>query len=168
MLYSIYLVVFPSTQLKAHYVYFRDNQIAQWWRSHLPMQDVQFRFLGREDPLEKEMATHSSILAWRIPWTEEPGGVWATVHGIAKSRTQAPTCIHHSSMYTTVIFRTLKTGRSPFIILITMKPWTGWEVVWLNHEWVLFFPLNIGTSWTVLWNFVWAAILLTYSVIRIP
>jgi len=34
-------------------------------------------------PLEKEMATHSSILAWEIPWTEEPGG--ATVHGIAKS-----------------------------------------------------------------------------------
>ena len=31
--------------------------------------------LGREDPLEKEMATHSSILAWRIPWTEEPGGL---------------------------------------------------------------------------------------------
>ena len=33
------------------------------------------RFLGREDPLEKEMATHSSILAWRIPWMEEPGGL---------------------------------------------------------------------------------------------
>ena len=31
--------------------------------------------LGREDPLEEEMATHSSILAWRIPWTEEPGGL---------------------------------------------------------------------------------------------
>ena len=31
--------------------------------------------LGREDPLEKKMATHSSILAWRIPWTEEPGGL---------------------------------------------------------------------------------------------
>ena len=31
--------------------------------------------LGREDPLEKEMVTHSSILAWRIPWTEEPGGL---------------------------------------------------------------------------------------------
>ena len=31
--------------------------------------------VGREDPLEKEMATHSSILAWRIPWTEEPGGL---------------------------------------------------------------------------------------------
>ena len=33
------------------------------------------RSLGREDPLEKEMATHSSILAWEIPWTEEPGGL---------------------------------------------------------------------------------------------
>ena len=33
------------------------------------------RFLGQEDPLEKKMATHSSILAWRIPWTEEPGGL---------------------------------------------------------------------------------------------
>ena len=31
---------------------------------------------GREDPLEKEMATHSSILTWRIPWTEKPGGLW--------------------------------------------------------------------------------------------
>ena len=33
------------------------------------------RSLGREDPLEKGMATHSSILAWRVPWTEEPGGL---------------------------------------------------------------------------------------------
>ena len=39
------------------------------------MQETWVRFLGWEDPLEKEMATHSSILAWRIPWTEEPGGL---------------------------------------------------------------------------------------------
>ena len=39
------------------------------------MQETQVRSLGWEDPLEKEMATHSSILAWRIPWTEEPGGL---------------------------------------------------------------------------------------------
>ena len=38
-----------------------------------PRQETQVLSLGREDPLEKEMATHSSILAWRIPWTEEPG-----------------------------------------------------------------------------------------------
>ena len=39
------------------------------------MQETTVRSLGWEDPLEKEMATHSSILAWEIPWTEEPGGL---------------------------------------------------------------------------------------------
>jgi len=39
----------------------------------LPVQETQVQSLGQEDPLEKEMATHSSILAWRIPWTGEPG-----------------------------------------------------------------------------------------------
>ena len=39
------------------------------------MQETQVQSLGQEDPLEKEMATHSSTLAWRIPWTEEPGGL---------------------------------------------------------------------------------------------
>ena len=39
------------------------------------MQETQVQLLGWEDPLEKEMATHSSILAWRIPWTKEPGGI---------------------------------------------------------------------------------------------
>ena len=39
------------------------------------MWETWVRSLGREDPLEKEMATHSSILAWKIPWTEEPGGL---------------------------------------------------------------------------------------------
>ena len=42
------------------------------------MQETRVRSLGWEDPLEKEMATHSSILAWRIPWTEEPGGLQST------------------------------------------------------------------------------------------
>ena len=43
---------------------------------HLPaMQEIWVRSLGREDPLEKEMATHSSTLAWKIPRTEEPGGL---------------------------------------------------------------------------------------------
>jgi len=47
------------------------------------MQETWVRSLSREDPLEKGMATHCSILAWRIPWTEEPGGLqsmgWQTV-----------------------------------------------------------------------------------------
>ena len=53
---------------------------------HLPaMQETWVQSLAPEDPLEKKMATHSSILAWRIPRTEEPG---ATVHRVAKSRTR--------------------------------------------------------------------------------
>ena len=43
---------------------------------HLPaMQETPVQSLGREDPLKKEMVTHSSLLAWEIPWTEEPGGL---------------------------------------------------------------------------------------------
>ena len=45
----------------------------QWWRICLPMPGTWVWSLGQENPPEKEMATHSSILAWRIPWTEEPG-----------------------------------------------------------------------------------------------
>ena len=39
------------------------------------MQEIQVQSLGQEDPVEKEMTTHSSILAWEIPWTEEPSGL---------------------------------------------------------------------------------------------
>ena len=60
--------------------------LAQMVKNLLAMQKIWVRSLSQEDPLEKGMATHSSILAWRIPWTEEPGGLpslgsWrATVH----------------------------------------------------------------------------------------
>ena len=47
--------------------------IAQLVKNPPAMQETLVQFLDPEDPLEKEMATHSSILAWRIPWTEEPG-----------------------------------------------------------------------------------------------
>ena len=50
------------------------------------MQEMQAQFRGWEDFLEEEMTTHSSILAYRIPWTEESGGLHI-VHGVAKSRT---------------------------------------------------------------------------------
>ena len=65
--------------------------VAQWVKDQPAMQETPVRSLGWEDPLEEEMATHSSILAWKIPWTEEPGGLqcmgspsvrhdWATEH----------------------------------------------------------------------------------------
>jgi len=49
------------------------------------IQETQVQSLDQEDPLEKGMATQTSILVWRIPWTEEPGRL--TVHGVAKSHT---------------------------------------------------------------------------------
>ena len=41
------------------------------------MQETRVQSLGQEDPLKEEMATHSTVLAWEIPWTEEPSGLWS-------------------------------------------------------------------------------------------
>ena len=58
--------------------------VAQTVENPPAMQEAWVQSLGWEDPLEKEMATHSSILAWEIPWTEEPGGLQS---GVARSLT---------------------------------------------------------------------------------
>ena len=49
--------------------------VAQWVKNLPAMQETWVQSPGQEDPLEKELASHSSLLAWRIPWTEEPGGL---------------------------------------------------------------------------------------------
>ena len=56
----------------------RASLVAQRLKCLPAMRETRVQSLGREDPLEKEMATHSSILAWRIPWTEETGGLQST------------------------------------------------------------------------------------------
>ena len=63
----------------------RASLAAQTVKNLPETQETPVQSLGREDGLEKAVATHSSILAWRIPRTEEPGGL--TVHGVPKSRT---------------------------------------------------------------------------------
>ena len=63
------------------------------------MREIWVQFLGQEVPLEKEMATHSGILAWRIPWTEEPGGLHSPWDRKELDRTErlhfhfSPSCI---------------------------------------------------------------------------
>ena len=59
--------------------------VAEMVRNLPAMQETQAQSLGREGPLEKGMATHSSVLVWRIPWVEEPGGLQSM--GVAKSQT---------------------------------------------------------------------------------
>ena len=61
----------------------RASLVAQWVKNLPAMQETRVRYLGREDPLAKEMTTHSSTLAWKILWTKEPGRLH-TVHGIAR------------------------------------------------------------------------------------
>ena len=56
-------------------IYGKVTLVAQLVKNLPPMQETKVRYLGQGDPLEKGMATHSSILAWGIPWTEEPGGL---------------------------------------------------------------------------------------------
>ena len=57
---------------------FLDVPVAQTVKNLPAMQETQVRYLGWEDPLEVEMAAHSSVLSWRSPWTEEPGGLQST------------------------------------------------------------------------------------------
>ena len=77
----------PTQQIKTRFFQFssfyfcstmllsQDFPVAQMVKNLSAMQQTQVRSMGWEDPLEKEMAIHSSIPAWRIPWTEEPGGL---------------------------------------------------------------------------------------------
>ena len=59
--------------------------VARWQSIHLPVQETQLLSLSWEDPLEEEMTSRSNILAWGIPWTEEPGG---SPWGLPNSRTR--------------------------------------------------------------------------------
>ena len=68
-------------------------EAARWSRAHLPMKEVREMWgqsLGHEDLLVENLATHSSIFAWEIPWTEEPGGLQSRVTKIGQLNTQQP------------------------------------------------------------------------------
>ena len=71
--------------------------VAQMVKNPHAMQEIWVRSLGWEDPLEKGMETHSSILAWRIPM--DRGAWWATVHGVIKSQTQLSDYAQYKYIY---------------------------------------------------------------------
>ena len=74
---NLYLFIILSSSRKnlRQLPFFRASLVARRIKHRPAMQETRVRSLGWEDPLEKEMATHSSILAWRVPWAEEPGGL---------------------------------------------------------------------------------------------
>ena len=103
-------------------------------RIHLPTQETQetwVQFLGQEDSLEEEMATHCSILAWKLPWTEEPGGLqsmgsqrvghdWAHMH--------ARDCCYHSHFADRFLFQ----------LCVYYKCQVFKNNAWWNFEWRIF------------------------------
>ena len=73
------VIVYTSLCVLIFFNIFRTSLVAQMVKNLLAIQDTWVQSLGWEVPLEKEMATYSSILAWRIPWAEEPGGLQSIV-----------------------------------------------------------------------------------------
>jgi len=69
------MILQTSKGTSKHNIFNLNSLVAQMIRNPSAMRETWVRSLGREDPLEEGMATHSSVLAWRIPWTEEPGGL---------------------------------------------------------------------------------------------
>ena len=76
-----------SVGIRINICFYINSQLAQMVKNPPAMLETWIRYLGWEDPLEKGMTTLSSILAWRIPWTEEPGGL-QSMDGVTKSQTQ--------------------------------------------------------------------------------
>ena len=123
--YKYYKFVFKCT-----YYSIRASLVAQTVKRLSAMRETRVQSLGREDPLEKEMATHSSILAWRIPWTEEPGRLQSTGsqrvgHDWATSLSLS---FFHYSIIAFLIFKIL----------------FGWS---LTSKSALFFKNFLGTFW---------------------
>ena len=79
--------------------------MAQRLKCLLVMWETRVQFLGQEDPLEKEMATHSSILAWRIQWTEEPGRLLST--GSQRVGHDWVTSLHFTSLHFNALYALL-------------------------------------------------------------
>ena len=71
----MFLYLTRDVSLFYNLLFYWASLVAQRLKRLPAMRETRVQSLGQEDPLEKEMATHSSIPAWRIPWTEEPGGL---------------------------------------------------------------------------------------------
>ena len=97
--------------------------VAHWYTICLTVQETQIWSLGWEDPLEKEMTTHYSILAWRIPWTEEPGGL--------------------HSMWLQRVRQDWWDNTFPLLLYLTI-----YYIVWIS---CLLFS-HFVTSWSVIWQ----------------
>ena len=123
------------------------------------MQETQVWSLGWEDPLEKGKATHSSILAWRIPWTEEPGGLQSMgsqrvgYDWVTNTFTFLQLKLTTSQFSKGLFFPTLLLLIYPIIMLTKFPPWqhTGFYATWsqFGHA---YFPISSSVVFKFLWE----------------
>ena len=113
--------------------------VAQMIKNLPAMQETQVRSLGLEDPLEKGMAVHSSILAWRIPWTEEPGGLqsvglqrirhnWVTNTITTIPITFSSPCWARGKSLWQVVFASNETLNSSLMVQLIFDSALGWVI----------------------------------------
>ena len=118
------------------YAYNRTSLVSQTVKNLPVMRETWVRSLGREEPLEKKMAMHSNILAWRIPWTEEPGGPQSMGSQRVGHDQATNTCIFHFHFISnggSASSKEEKLLKSQNPINLALLPhWTGLQVT--NHS----------------------------------
>ena len=118
---------FPLTIYFTHgSVYVWASLEAQMVKNLLAMQETWVQFLGQEGPLEEKMATHSSILAWRIPWTEEPGGL----QSMGWQRVESNWATNSFSIHMSVVLSPFVPSSPP----LTVSIWVDLESVIQSEE----------------------------------
>ena len=133
------------------------------------MQDSWVRYLGQEDPLEEEMATHSSILVWKIPWTEEPGGQqstglqrirrdWAYIHNLFSAQAHLITSTMGKIFCFTVPEKPLlNVTHLNSIFLLSKSPLKHWKIHQIPHpisdiQHCIHCPKHPDTFYSDLWQ----------------
>ena len=119
---------------------------------------MQLRSLGREDCLEEEMATHSSILAWKIPWTEEPGGLQSVGSDWAGRCYHLVTLQHH--LFYLFLWQNMEMAMAPHSSTLAWKiPWTeesgrlqSMGSLSVRHDWVTSLSLFTFMQWRRKWQ----------------
>ena len=96
--FFFFLVICPAVKLVGHMVVIWASLVAQVVKNPPAMWETWVQSLGWEDPLEEGMATHSSVLGWRIPWPEEPGGCSPWDHTASDAPERLSTRPHGSSL----------------------------------------------------------------------
>ena len=134
------------------------------------MQEIWVQSLGREDPLEKEMATNSSILAWKIPWTEEPGRLqpmglqrvrheWATLFSLSLYVQKWPPCSLGRRIANTCTYKSEKAMAPHSSTLAWKIPWTeepgrlqSIGSLRVGHDWATSLSLFTFMHWRRKWQ----------------